>query len=104
MDDFGVFFAIGIVLLVLIGPWVLAWRANSRRRRERDEDQERWRDLTSRIYALEQTVGALQTPPAAPVAEQATPKPSARPVAVAYTPPLPAPSLVPPPPPPTAEP
>jgi uncharacterized membrane protein len=104
MDDLGVFFAIGIVLLVLIGPWVLAWRANSRRRRERDEDQERWRDLTSRIYELEQTVGRLQAPRAAPAAEQAAPKQSEPSVAAPYTPPLPAPRVVSPPPPPSAEP
>ncbi|MGO9863252.1 MAG: DUF2339 domain-containing protein [Terriglobales bacterium] len=105
MDEFGDFFAIGIVLLLVIGPWVLAYRAHSRRRRERDEDQGRWRDLTSRIYALEQTVVTLHAQPAAPAAEQPTPKPSERPVAAPYTPPLSPPTVVsPPPPPPTAEP
>jgi len=50
----------GIVLLVLLGPWVLVWRISSRRKRERDEDNERWQELTSRTYTLEQTVRTLQ--------------------------------------------
>ena len=48
------------MLLVLLGPWVLVWRISSRRKRERDEDNERWQELSSRTYALEQTVRALQ--------------------------------------------
>ena len=66
-----------IVLLVLLGPWVLVWRVNSRRKRERAEDQERWRELTSRTYALEQAVLALQAQRSSrfsPTAEEATPK------------------------------
>jgi uncharacterized membrane protein len=85
MNDFGVFFAIGIVLLVLLGPWVLAWRANSRRRRERDEDRDRWRGLTSRIYTLEQTVVSLQAHRPTPISEPETPKPSDHSVAVPQT-------------------
>src|ERR1700678_2260143 len=50
-----------IVLLVLLGPLVLVWRTNSRRKRDRFEDQEQWRELDRRTYALEQTVRALQT-------------------------------------------
>ena len=106
MNDFGVYFAIGIVLLVLLAPWVLAWRANSRRRRERDEDQHRWRELTSRIYTLEQTVDSLQAHRPTPAPEPAMPKPSEHSVAVPYTAPLPQPNIVsppPPPPPPAAE-
>ena len=86
---------VGIVLLVLLGPWVLVWRANSRRRRERGEDQERWRELTSRTYALEQTVRALQAQRPSPAAEGATPKTADTPVAASHVPP-PARSIVPP--------
>ncbi|MGB8729693.1 MAG: DUF2339 domain-containing protein [Candidatus Sulfotelmatobacter sp.] len=51
----------GIVLFVLLGPWVLAWRVNLSRKREREEDQGQWRELTSRISALEHTVQNLQS-------------------------------------------
>ena len=50
-----------VVLLVLLGPWILVWRSSSRRKRDRAEDQERWRELTSRIFALEQSFRALQS-------------------------------------------
>ncbi len=104
MDDFGFVFVGGIVLVVLLGPWVLVWRANSRRRRERDEDQERWRELTSRAYALEQTVRALQAR-TSPAAEGATPKTSDRPAAASPAPTFSSPSIVPRPPvPPVVEP
>ncbi len=104
MDDFGFIFVGGIVLVVLLGPWVLVWRANSRRRRERDEDQERWRELTSRAYALEQTVRALQAR-TSPAAEGATPKTSDRPAAASPAPTFSSPSIVPRPPvPPVVEP
>ena len=103
-----------IVLLVLLGPWVLVWRVNSRRKRERAEDRERWRELTSRTYALEQTVLALQaqsssrssrSSPSSSTAEEATPKTSESPVATSYAPPFPSPDIVSPPPaPPVVEP
>jgi uncharacterized membrane protein len=86
-----------VVLLVLVGPWVLVWRANYKRRRERDEDQERWRELTSRAFALEQAVLALQAQRSHPAAEETapaiTPKTSERPVAASYTPPASSPSI-----------
>ncbi|MGD0416930.1 MAG: DUF2339 domain-containing protein [Terriglobales bacterium] len=97
MGDFASIAA--IVLLVLLGPWVLVWRVNSRRKRERAEDQERWRELTSRTYALEQAVLALQAQrpsrfsPTAE-AEEAPPKTSESPVAA----PLPSSTIVSPPP------
>jgi uncharacterized membrane protein len=86
---------LGIVLLVLLGPWVLVWRAHSRRRRERDEDQERWRELTARTYALEETVRALQAQRPSPAAEASTPKTADSPLAASSIPP-PSPSIVPP--------
>jgi uncharacterized membrane protein len=60
MDGFGVAFIAGLVLLVLFGPWILLWRVNSWRAREREEDRGQWRDLTSRIYVLEQALKKLQ--------------------------------------------
>jgi len=94
----GDFFSIAVVvLLVLLGPWVLVWRVNSRRRRERDEDQERWRELTSRAYALEETVRTLQAQRSSPAPEEATPKTSRSPVATSYASQFPSPSIVSPP-------
>jgi uncharacterized membrane protein len=98
MDDFGFVFVGGIALLLLLGPWVLLWRANSKRRRERDEDRERWRGLTSRIYALEHTVRAPQAQRPGSPAEQPTPQTPERPVTASYAPPLSPPGTVSPPP------
>ena len=87
MGDFASIAA--IVLLVLLGPWVLVWRVNSRRKRERAEDQERWRELTSRTYALEQAVLALQAQRSSrsgPTAEEATPKTSESPFVARHFP------------------
>jgi uncharacterized membrane protein len=95
MGDF--VFGGGIVLLVLLGPWVLVWRVNSRRKRERDEDQEQRRELTSRIYVLEQTVRELQVQRPSLVPEEAAPKTSESPVAASYTPTYSSPSIVSPP-------
>jgi uncharacterized membrane protein len=95
MGDF-VFIA-AFVLLVLLGPWVLVLRTNSQRKRERAEDQERWQELTSRTYALEETVRSLQAQRPAPVAKEVTPKAYERPIASSYRPPSPSPGIVPPP-------
>ena len=78
---------VGIVLLVLLGPWVLVWRAHSRRRRERGEDQERWRELTARTYALEETLRALQAQRPSPAPEASTPKTAGSPLAASSIPP-----------------
>jgi uncharacterized membrane protein len=77
MDDFSIVFVAGIVLLVLFGPWVLLLRTNSRRRRERAEDRDQWRELTSRAYALEQAVRALQAR-SSNTAEEAKPESEAK--------------------------
>ena len=50
----------GIVLFILVGPWVLVARVNSRRKRDREEDRARWADLTSRLFALEQSLQKLK--------------------------------------------
>ena len=92
----------GIVLFVLIGPWVLVWRVNVRRKRERGEDQGQWRELASRVSALERTLHTLRAQLSSPAPEEATPKTSERPVAVSYTPPSSSPSTLSPPTAPTA--
>jgi uncharacterized membrane protein len=53
----------GLVLLVLLGPWVLIARGSFKRKRERREDQERWRDAVARIYELELALQALRMQP-----------------------------------------
>ena len=86
--------AIGaIVLFVLVGPWILVWWANASRKREREEDQERTRELASRISVLERSIQKLQ---AQSPAEKATQTPQG-PIALAYTPPSSAANIVSPP-------
>jgi uncharacterized membrane protein len=51
-----IIFYLGILAVILLGPWVLVWRVNSHRKRDRREDQSRWADLTARIHILEQEV------------------------------------------------
>ncbi len=94
----------GIVLLVLLGPWVLVWRISSRRKRERDEDNERWQGLTSRTYTLEQTVRTLQAQRPGSAAEEAAPKTSERHGSTSYAPTFTPPSVIAPPVPPVVEP
>src|ERR1700733_14021815 len=92
--DSSVLFAGGIVLLVLFGPWLLLWRANSARKRERDEDGQRWRELTSRIYALENAVEKMQAQRSAAGGKSVEPETSERPVVVEIeTTPEPSPSV-----------
>jgi uncharacterized membrane protein len=88
----------GIVLLVLLGPWVLVWRVNVSRKREREEDQGQRRELASRVSALEHTVQNLQAQRPSPAAKEATPKASDRSTVVQYTPQSSSPSIVSPPP------
>ena len=87
MADF--VFGGGIVLLVLLGPWMLVWWVNSRRNRERAEDQERWRELTSRIYALEQTARRFQSRRPGTATEEADPETTGSSVEPSYVPPPP---------------
>jgi uncharacterized membrane protein len=94
----GVFFIGGIVLFILVGPWVLVWRTGISRRREREEDQERSRRFESRISALELSVQKLRTQQPVPPIDAATAKPLERPVAAVHTPSIPTPSTTAPPP------
>jgi flagellar biosynthesis/type III secretory pathway M-ring protein FliF/YscJ len=41
MEDISILFGLGLVLFVLIGPWILVAVVNRRRKREREEDQKR---------------------------------------------------------------
>ena len=58
MDEIPIFAA--ILLLILVGPWVLLWRASIRRKRERADDQQKWREVVSRISAVERAVAAQE--------------------------------------------
>ena len=81
-------FYIGIVLFVLFGPWILLWRVNSRRKNDRLEDQSRWAEITSRVYAIERELKELRGQWPAPVSQASQQEVSAAP---ASTPPLPQP-------------
>jgi uncharacterized membrane protein len=105
----------GIVLFVLLGPWVLVWRVNVSRKREREEDQGLRRELASRVSALEHTLQKLQAQRLSPASEEAIPKAAdgptvvqptvVQPSVVQYTPQSSSPSIVSPPPsPPVVEP
>src|ERR1700760_1184590 len=66
------FAALAAVLFILFGPWIFAIRTNNRRKREREEDQRRWAELTSRLHTAEQELKKLRDP-APPPAYRATP-------------------------------
>jgi uncharacterized membrane protein len=50
-----------LVLSILVGPWILVWRMSRGRKRDREEDLARWRELSQRVLALNNTVKDLQT-------------------------------------------
>ena len=60
MEELFFLFLAAIVLFILIGPWILVARGRIKRRRDRDEDQQRWRDAVARIYQLELDVHELR--------------------------------------------
>ena len=92
MDEFfSVLFFGGLLLFILFGPWILLWRSSIRRRRERQEDQQRWHDLTSRVYLLERKLSAAE-PGGAPASVTAKPQESVPPP----PPPPPVPRAAPP--------
>ena len=94
MDGLSFLFIAGIVLFVLFGPWILLWRNSSSRKRDRDADREQWRELTSRIYALEEKVQALQKHRATPSEEQIKPTVSEQPIVSFQAPTSSAPSVI----------
>ena len=88
MDEtFAILFFAGLAIFVLFGPWIFLWRSNAKRRREREEDQARWGELTRRIHALEtaQTSGTFNqsatvaAPPPVQAALRPVPSPTASP-------------------------
>jgi uncharacterized membrane protein len=99
MDSIIAILIVGIVVLVLFGPWVLVWRAKVRRTRELEESQGLWQDLSSRISVLEHTLQKLQAPRASPTPPGVMPETSERPTTASYPPPPPSSHLVSPPPP-----
>jgi uncharacterized membrane protein len=94
--DAELIFIIGIVLVVLLGPWALVWRGAVVRKRQRDEEQEQWRSALARISALERTVQALRVQRAGATAEEAAGKAERADSEASVTPPLRASSTAPP--------
>ena len=97
-----VVFYIGIVLVILFGPWVLVWRVNRRRKRERLEDQSRWASITQRVYGLERELRELKERGPQPASADSgatvktdaeTPPPAVAPAAPAVQPSIPSPSI-----------
>ena len=86
MLDSSILFIGGIVLAVLLGPWLLLWRTSFTRRRERKEDQARLRDLTSRFYALELEVLKLHAQHSNVGTDEAGPKTAEAPIPVTPAP------------------
>lgn len=86
--DAELIFIIGIVLVVLLGPWTLVWRGAVVRKRQRDEEQEQWRRALARISALERTVQALREQRAGATAEEAATKAERAEPEASVTPPL----------------
>ena len=72
-----VIFYIGIVLFFLFGPWILMALTNSRRKRERLEDQSRWADLTARVHAMEREVRELRQHGSTTATQETPPKEAA---------------------------
>jgi hypothetical protein len=58
MDEFPVI--VLIVLFVLFAPWMVVWFTSRRRKRQREEDQQRWRQLQEQVRGLELAVSRLQ--------------------------------------------
>jgi len=94
MDE--LIFIIGIVLVVLLGPWALVWRGAVLRKRQREEEQEHWRSALARISALERTVQALRAQRGGATAEEAPGKAERAEPEAPVTPPLGATSTAPP--------
>ncbi len=64
--EFFPFLLIG--LFILFGPWILVLRASRDRKLEREEDLDRWRELSQRVVALDGKVKELQNRAVGPVA------------------------------------
>jgi uncharacterized membrane protein len=94
--DAELIFIVGIVLVVLLGPWVLLWRGAVVRKRQREEEQEQRRSALARISALERTVQALRAQRAGATAEEAAGKAERAEPETSVTPPLRASSTAPP--------
>ncbi len=82
---------IGVALLVLFGPWILLWRSHVKRKRNREEDERRWKTLSDRIFNVEGALDELRKTVRSPTIEKVaaetrapatTPLIAARPIAV----------------------
>ncbi len=87
---------VGIVLVVLFGPWFLLWRVDAKRKHEREELQAEWREFAARISALEHTVHELKR--ASPPATEPTQRTSERSIVASYPLTTPSPIIASPPP------
>ncbi len=82
MDEaFSILFFGGLLLLILVGPWIALWRAGRRRRRERQEDELRLQELASRVHALEEASRQRSASAEATVTAKEPAPETARPVA-----------------------
>jgi uncharacterized membrane protein len=79
-------FALFVVAVVLIGPWILLARSRSLRQREREENDRRFADLARRVYDLEQSQKHLQESTPQIEATGAQPAPVATPEPIALSP------------------
>lgn len=92
------YFVIGLILLVLVGPWILVLRTHTRCKSDAEEAQRRWTELRDRVTALERPIHDLRGPqaphpePATSPAVAAEVRPAPPPVALAPAP-APAPSV-----------
>jgi hypothetical protein len=66
MDDvLYIFFFVGLILFILVGPWILLIRSRIRQKSERAETQDQLSRLTERVFTLETAVRELKRPAAA---------------------------------------
>jgi uncharacterized membrane protein len=78
-----------LLALIFVGPWILVWRMSRARRRDREEDLSRWRELSNRLLALDRAVKDLQdrtasnTKPQSAVKEPSATKPPPSPASAA---------------------
>ena len=70
MDE--IVFIVGLVGLIIFGPWILLWVVHRRRKADHQEMEDRWRDLSRRVDLLSWTLEKLKSPAAPPEPKAAT--------------------------------
>jgi uncharacterized membrane protein len=84
-----IFASLILLASILVGPWIFVWRMSRGRKRDREEDLSRWRELSNRVLALDRALKDLQDRRAT----STNPQPEAK--EPAATQPIPVPSLAP---------